>query len=694
MPGIPGETVTLAGKVRDKTYDEEGGLKSFTVGDALCYPGDISFVSEPEIGSTVSFSGTLREFREPMNKGGFDEKSYRRVRGENYRVMVTDVSEIKRAKFGSPDELCKLRAKLAVKILKNCPLEYGTIKTLILGDKSSLSDERKDLYQRVSLSHFLVISGLHISAGAGVMYRFFRRLFYRKIPASLSTFVLLVLYGLMIGFSVSVFRAVVMYGIRLLADLAGENYDTLSAAGLAATVTLVKNPLYIADSSFLYSYIAVITIGCYYDSGVVTGLKGIKEKLKDGVEFSLVMVFGMFPITMFFSGTYSLGAMVLNLFILPFGPLMLFAAFVAFLFSAFDLGAAAAFFDFTEACLIRLTDAVAGFAGRAGFLRLSGRPSVWMVFLCYGILLLLIYVLREKGSAYVRVLILSGVMKLLSSVWWWSPSLSMLYVGQGECMVLRTGMRSAAVVDCGSTSDSEVYKYDLLPFLYVSGINRIDGLFLTHSDKDHISGAEEMLGDLRLSGLSVKRMMIPNLDMGPGDKFESLMGEARTEKIGIYELSAGDRVALGDWEFLCLWPVKGENTGNANDDSLVMRGENGNFSVLLTGDISEKTECKLLNLYKGLEGAGEKGQLKADILKVPHHGSKTATSEEFLCAVRPVAAIASAGINNRYHHPAEAVREKLAGAGVDLYCTKERGETDIVPAEGNNKLIIKSYKGE
>lgn len=687
LPGAPGETVTLCGKVRDKNYDEEGNLKSFTVGDALCACSDTDFVSEPKIGSMVSFSGTLREFRKPMNRGGFDERAYHRVRGENYWIILSEAMEIKEAKFFLPDELCKLKVRFASAVDKFCPLEAGTVKTLILGDKSSLSDERKNLYQRVSLSHFLIISGLHISAFAGALYRTLRSLFRKKVPASFATLLMLVLYGLMIGFSVSVLRAVIMYAIRLLADLTGETYDTLSAAGLAAVITLIKNPLHISDSSFLYSYIAVLTIGSYYDSGAVTGLRGIKEKIKDAVKFSMVMVFGMFPVTMFFSGTYSLGALILNLFIIPFGPVMLFMAFAAFLFSTLGFAPAAGFFDFLEACLIRLTDVVARITAKGSFLRLSGKPSVFMVAACYGVLLWFLYRGKKHLSGFACMAVLTGIIKCLSTVWWWSPALSMLYVGQGECMVMRTGVRSAVILDCGSTSDSEVYKYNLLPWLYTEGITGIDALFLSHSDKDHVSGIEELLEDLDTSGLSVKRIIMPRLE-GEGDsKLEAITRKAREENITSYKLSAGDRAVFGGWQFECLWPKTGHNFNNANDDSLVLLAGNAHFSLMLTGDISEKTERELLRLY-------EEDFLDADILKVAHHGSKTATSDEFVSAVSPVAAIASAGINNRYHHPSDAVRERMALRGTDLYCTKESGEIDLVPAMGKNKLIIKSYKGE
>ncbi|MBP5153200.1 MAG: ComEC/Rec2 family competence protein, partial [Lachnospiraceae bacterium] len=359
LPGPPGSSVTVSGKVKDKTYGEDGSLKNFTVGNALCSVGDTEFSKEPEVGSTVAVSGTLKTFRQAMNKGGYDEETYHRVRGEDYRLYVSSVVELKKAEIGLSEKLCKLKQKLAQRIIRYCPLEYGTVKTLILGDKSSLSEERKDLYQRVSLSHFLVISGLHISAAAALLYRLLRALLRRRAPASLLTLSILVLYGLMIGFSVSVLRAVIMYGVRLAADLTNETYDIISAASLAAVITLINNPLFLTDASFLYSYIAVYTIGFFYDSGVVTGLKGIKEKLKDALRFSLVMVFGMFPVTMYFSGTYSLGALALNLFIVPFGPVMLFAAFMAFLFSILGIAPAAGFFDFIEACLIRLTDRVA-----------------------------------------------------------------------------------------------------------------------------------------------------------------------------------------------------------------------------------------------------------------------------------------------------------------------------------------------
>ena len=125
----------------------------------------------------------------------------------------------------------------------------------------------------------------------------------------------------------------------------------------------------------------------------------------------------------------------------------------------------------------------------------------------------------------------------------------------------------------------------------------------------------------------------------------------------------------------------------AQHTSAVQRSmaRNGYFTLLLTGDISSRTEERLLEIFG-------KDILKADILKIPHHGSKNSSSGAFLKAVEPKIALASAGINNRYSHPSRETKERLTEFGIPLYCTKDYGETDAEPSFLNHKLFIKSFK--
>ncbi len=674
LPVASGSMVSFTGKVASKTYDESGNLATAMVDNAMLRFTEFTG-PEPVIGSVIEVTGKVKEFDRPFNKGGFDAKAYYRARGADYSINVSKIRETEPAAFLLRERLNGLRLYTAMAVRRFCPKESGTINTLLLAEKSGLSKERKDLYKSVSLSHFLVVSGLHVSAFAGVVYRLLKGILRRRTPACAVTVVVLVLYGTLINFGVSVVRAIIMYSLRLLASVLGESYDLLSAASLAAVLTLLVNPLYLTDSAFIYSYVAVFGIGFMYEANVMKGLKGLKNKVKDAFRFSVAMGLIMLPVTLYFSGAYTLGAVILNLCIVPFGPLMLGVGFLAMLFSVLGVSPIAGFFDVVEAYLLKATDLLALGVTNLTFLRVSGKPAIVLILLYYGVLAFVFLRGKKVLPLFHRVLMVFGGLQALSAVWWWSPAVSMLYVGQGECIVLQTGPRSVAISDCGSTSKKEIFDYDLLPFLNVSGINRIDAFFLSHSDKDHCSGIEECLEGGKRSGISVNMLIMQDLKE-EDKKLTELVRKADQAKVKHAFIASGDCVKLGCWDFECLWPIRGKNMSDVNSASLVLRAHSGQFSMLLTGDISEESEKNIMTrtvnnneLYENLTGI--------DVLKVAHHGSKTASSEEFLLAVDPKIALISAGIDNRYHHPSPIVTERLESMNIPWYCTADHGEIDV-----------------
>lgn len=681
--------VTYTARVLSKTYDANGDLKSFTAGRALCRVSDPG-AAEPVIGSTVTVTGKLFFFERPFNKGGFDSYAYYRTRGMDFAIKTGSVKETVPARFRIRERFCGLRRYLASQVRLYCRQESGTINTLLLADKSGLDPERKDLYKSVSLAHFLVVSGLHVSALAGAVFRLCKSVLRRRTPACIVTIVLLVAYGMLIDFGVSVVRAIIMYVVRLVASTMGESYDMLSAASLAALLTLLVNPLYLTDPAFIYSYTAVFGIGFLYETGILTGLKGVRERIGDALRFSFAMCLIMLPVTLKLSGTYTIGAVILNLFIIPFCPVMLGDGALALVSSIFGSGAIAGFFDTVEHVLLTLTDNVALCLVKLNALRLSGEPAALVIVLYYAGLFLYAFRLRKVCGRLQGLMVITCLMQAVSAVWWWNPAVSMLYVGQGECIVLRTGPRTAVISDCGSTSKTGVWEYDLEPFLDACGINRIEGFLLSHSDRDHSSGLTEYMEGYKRTGISVDKIILQRLK--PADqKFGSKAGSSADPRlknnsgssadprldqikekasglgIEVYNIAKGDALRFGGWSFECLWPDPAFTPSDVNADSLVLSADYGKFTMLLTGDISSETEGKL-----------PAGKVKADVLKIPHHGSKTASSETFLRAVAPRLAVISAGIGNVYHHPSLVVTDRLDREGIPWICTKEAGEIDIL----------------
>ncbi|MBR6004269.1 MAG: ComEC/Rec2 family competence protein, partial [Lachnospiraceae bacterium] len=220
-----GQQTYISGTVRDKAFDEGGKLKSITVGDTICYVNN----SDIKIGSFVKLSGKVYPMESAMNRGGFDHKKYYASKRIRYRFNVDKVISIKPGKSSIRELYFKERNKLACLVNANCPYEAGTISTLLLGDKSNLSEDRKELFKDVGISHFLVISGLHISIIGSLIFRGLKKLGIKRSVSCFLSMLIIFNYGLLVGFSISVIRAVTMYFLRLLSYILKHSYDMLSA---------------------------------------------------------------------------------------------------------------------------------------------------------------------------------------------------------------------------------------------------------------------------------------------------------------------------------------------------------------------------------------------------------------------------------------------------------------------------------
>ncbi len=289
-----------------------------------------------------------------------------------------------------------------------------------------------------------------------------------------------------------------------------------------------------------------------------------------------------------------------------------------------------------------------------------------------------------------------------------------LDVGQADSILIISPENKVVLIDAGDTGDGKKVVLDALKRY---GANQIDLLIATHAHADHIGGADEVLNGIN----TVVRVLdsgVPPPTRASADAANAKSGArppARppagsrgavlpttkaygdfleaVERKGAEFIRAepGQRFEIGGGAVISvLAPAQplftkdqlrsGGNEPNAN--SVVVRLDYGNFSMLLTGDAEEQTEQRLINLDAAL---------KATILKVGHHGSKYATSERFIERVRPEVAIVSTGEANRYGHPSQGVLDRLKAARVKVYRTDLQGEISII-SRGGGDYEIKTAK--
>ena len=247
-----------------------------------------------------------------------------------------------------------------------------------------------------------------------------------------------------------------------------------------------------------------------------------------------------------------------------------------------------------------------------------------------------------------------------------SPRVSILDVGQGDAILVEGSRGGRLLIDGGPDPDRLLVALDrrIPPW-----DRRIDALILSHPHEDHVAGLA-----LLLERYHVSRVFEPGM-RGPGPGYAAWLRELAGPGAPIrLSLAAGDRLAVDEIDLNVLWPIRGQvpavppdgGTG-INNVSVVLLGQVGPRRFLLMGDVEEGIDPSLLT----------EGLPHVDLLKVAHHGSRTATTQAFVDAVRPAVAVASAGAGNPYGHPARATLDRLAASGARVLRTDRDGSVVV-----------------
>ena len=652
-----GHSVTIQGTVRDKTYDENGRIKSIILNNTICYVNyKAPETANPPIDSLMRISGEIKAIDSPMNPGEFNRRYYYGARRIFYELSANSEEILRVPRVGVREFFFKIRRDFSKRIMSFFPLEGGTVNTLICADKSYLPESRRSLYTRVGVGHFLVISGLHISAVGTFIYRGLRRVGTKVSSGCIVTVSFLIMYGLMVGFSVSVVRAVIMFLVRLLADVLKRVYDMMNAVALAALINIVFNPLCIADTAFIYSYATVLMISVYitFISGRTRKPKTVSKRISAALKFPAVLWLFMLPINLYLSFGCSLMSVVANTLLAPLSVPILVSSFLGFALSftgvTFPTGVA----DFFIALMLRNFDKLCRLVDGAHIFTFRGRPALWKLCIYY---VALLWILADKGRNIGKVLATGALLGLILFVTEpvnMAGRVTTLYVGQGECVVIHMGRGRASVYDCGSTSKSGVGEYILLPYLKLTGVSQVEGIFVSHGDLDHAGEVAYLCEALPREGIVVNHLYTQDI---PKSAKSSCLLEAEraaiANRIQVTHLSRGQRISDGRLSFTCLWPHKGQAPEDVNAGSMVIMASSGNFDTLLMGDATKETE----SIIKKSALAAAKGPI--EVLLVSHHGSNTASDAGFIEEVQPYAAVVSAGVNNRYGHPHREVLKRF-----------------------------------
>ena len=681
-PDIPsGEKMMITGTVTKREPKEENQayyLKNCQSDKSNSKFSVLAFtqkgISYP-IGCELSLYGTIYQLNPADNPGQFDAESYYQSQGILYTFYVESVIDVQ-GKAVLKDKITNLReyfSKHLTVIFDE--RDSGILKAALLGEKSELREEDQLLYQKAGISHLLSISGLHISMIGISFYKILRKWNLTFIEAGLPSGILIFLYGIMTGFGISTIRAVCMFIVMILGDILGRTYDMASAMALAAILILIRNPLQARQAGFLLSFGAVLGICMVYQ--ILKSVFETQRKVFKTILFSVSISLVTYPLTVHFFYEYPLYSILLNFIVIPCMPVVMGCGTAAMLVGSVNITVGKivgvpvhlvlSFYEALSKWTIKLPRAV---------IRL-GCEETWQLIVYYTLLVISLTLLwygRKKWCSLIMPLaVLVITLRFRSPV-----EFTVLDVGQGDGLFLRSPKGTTCLIDGGSTSVKNIGEYRILPYLKYEGVKVLDYIILTHLDEDHMSGVRELLElEDTIAGIKIRQILFPAI-ANPDETYLEIWNLAKEKDIIVGTIGAGDKIKEENFEISCIYPIKGRYTEDKNDSSTVLQIFFQNFSMLLSGDLGFEGEEELLKI----------GALKdIDIWKVSHHGSKYSGSEKFLQSINPQLSLISVG-RNTYGHPSEELLERIYAVGSLVETTLDHGALMI---ESDGKTFSLSF---
>lgn len=690
-----------------KGVEVENGEKSVSVKRIFVNTEKIPNV---KIGNIIKVRGKLRQFEEAANKGNFDSRKYYLSLGFYGKIEAGTIEVINSDYSGIRQGLYELRMEIIERLEKLCSdnkgifsiinNKNGIIGAIILGDKTDLDSDIKELYSVSGIAHILAISGLHISFIGMAIYRLLRRRFRFLFSAAVSIPVVLS-FGIMSGFGISTIRAIIMFILKIIGEVLGRKYDAITAISLAGLVLLVQNTFVVCNSGFQMSFGAIIAIVLILP--IVEEILNTDNKIIKVLSANFTISLVMNPILAWNYYELPTFSFLLNIVVVPLMSVVIVSSIAGIFCSCIMFGFGKAVI-FPGCGILELYTFLCNIINKSSVASIVvGQPKVTIIIVYYAILLVVLFGLKNIRTKYTRAekerniikketgLVLEKKAKkerrikgqnvklrlacivgflLLNCLIYYIPNpgfyITFINVGQGDGILIHGDNGTKVMVDGGSTSEKQVAKNCIVPYLKAEGIGTIDYSIITHTDKDHISGILEILENNNSNRIRIKNLVMPDINM-KDDTYNELIEKAKLKKINVLYIKKGDTLSLGKTKIKCIYPETTTTASDKNDYCTVLSVKNKTSKILLTGDISKEIEEKI------------KDDIEENytVLKVAHHGSNYSSSEKFLKKVNPKYSIISVGKNNSYGHPGNETMERLRKQGGVIYRTDEKGGITI-----------------
>ncbi len=606
---IIGKVINI--KEKDKRYTITIKAKENLIG---YYNNDLN----ASLGDTVLLEGNLFK---PINNTIPNTFNYKKYLNNNDIYYLMNIDNIKVIKENN-NIFYKLKEALNKRISSfNRSKKY--LSSFILGNKSYIDSEVYSDYIFNGTVHLFSISGTHINFISGIIFLFLNKLKIKTLSKYLIVSFILLLFGFLVNFSASVSRSLIFFNLIYLNKHYNFNISTKNILFITIFLLIMINPKIILNIGFQYSVMATY--------GLIISSKKKSGYFNKLLYSSFIAYLFCLPITLLNNYEINMLAPVNNLILIPLITFLVFPlSLLSVIFSFLEP------FYFNVILLMELLNNL--LANIKIFNIVIPKVNIYFYLVYYIFLIIYIYSINIKYLIISLVLILSFKLKPIIDQ---NTYVYFLDVGQGDSTLIYNN-KEVILIDTGGVYNKTVSDNTIL-FMKSIGISKIDLLLLTHGDMDHIKDAPNIIKKLK-----VKNVMLNSNDINDLEK------EVLKLKPNI----------ISNYNSKLNFKIYNNYIGSdENESSIISKLRVNNNKILFLGDASKSLERKFYKDYN----------IKADIVKLGHHGSKTSSDYNFLKNIEAKEGIISSGRNNLYNHPSKETIDTLNDLNIKYYETKESG---------------------
>lgn len=663
---LPALTMTLTGEVRSfPSGDSEKTSFYIKTKESNIYLRRIKvsayFNAAVQPGDEIKIRGVLKVPPPPSNPGEFNYPAYLARKHVFYIAAVknsTDLNIIKN-QAGWKKWITTSREKGEKVFDDVLPAhESAVLNGMLLGKIDEIDPEQNIDFQTTGIFHVFSVSGLHVGFLLILNGWILSLLKTSKRSKLISGLLLLILYGSLVGWPVSLQRAAIMGSLGLLAYYSGRRNDMLNAIALAGIIILAINPAALLDISFQLSFAA--TFGLIYIFPL------IRSHLTSNRYWDILLVpvcaeIAIIPLIVCYFNLFSPVSIITNILSAYITGGIVILGFLGFLTAQLLPGLAFIFLIPAGALIEILLALIDTLKNLPGSFHWTVSQIVVMV-LFYLVLGMGLWALKNRnykwaGGACATLILIIASFYLPAD--WNSRGLMkvvFLDVGQGDSTLIKTPQGKFILIDGGGSAFYDVGTLKVLPYLHRCGINNLFMAINTHPDVDHLKGLERVVATTPVGHVAVPASLY---QVSEYDHMKRLANK-------VIPLSAGQTIELEkNCRIKVLLPDKKTyELNNFNNQSLLLELIYGDFRLLLTGDI-EKEAIDNVITSRQLD--------PVTVVKVPHHGSRNSLAEPFYDITHPAYAVISVGRNNSFGHPHLEVTNMLKSEDINVLRTDQDG---------------------